>query len=143
MFKNIFSFDGRIRRTEYWLTTPLVWAIMIPITILAAFSVVLIFFIWIIPIWITLAASVKRSHDLGNSGWMILIPFYNPLFLAFGGSQPFSNQYGENPKGINLNQATSTNIVIHNHIDGESKTTVHSEQIEKKEQEKIFTNIDK
>jgi len=98
MFKNIFSFSGRIRRSEYWLTGPFIWLIMIPITIFAAASVVLIFFIWIIPFWISLAATVKRSHDLGNSGWLILIPIYNPFFLAFGGSQTFTNNYGPNPK---------------------------------------------
>ena len=102
MFKNIFSFSGRIRRTEYWLTGPLVWLLLIPITIFAAFTVVLLFFIWIIPLWITLAAAVKRSHDLGNTGWLIFIPIYNPFFLAFGESQPFENQYGPSPKSINI-----------------------------------------
>ena len=118
MFKNIFSFSGRIRRTEYWLTGPLVWLIMIPITIISSFTGVLLFFIWFIPIWIFLAAGVKRSHDLGNSGWLILIPIYNPLFLAFASSEPFKNKYGPNPKGIDIS-ATHQNqphIIINNNI---------------------------
>jgi uncharacterized membrane protein YhaH (DUF805 family) len=32
--------------------------------------------------WLNLAQSVKRSHDRGNSGWFIIIPFYTIwLFL--------------------------------------------------------------
>ena len=132
MFKNIFSFSGRIRRTTYWLIGLLIGLIWIVITILATFAVfggfapfakdlsagtLFLFFIWITLIFISLAAAVKRSHDLGNSGWLILIPIYNPFFLAFGESQPFKNQYGPNPKGIdiidneNLNKENKENLL--------------------------------
>ena len=118
MFKNIFSFSGRIRRTEWWLTGPLVWVIMIPLSLLCVALPFLLFIIWIIPIWLYLASSVKRSHDLGNAGWLILIPIYNPLFLAFASSEPFKNKYGPNPKGIDIS-ATHQNqphIIINNNI---------------------------
>ena len=129
MFKNIFSFRGRIRRTEYWLTGPLIWIILIPITLFAAVAQVLLIFIWIIPFWITLAAAVKRSQDLGNYGWLILIPIYNPFFLAFGESQPFENKYGLNPKGINnkvndnANNFKTQNILKINEMQEETNTT--------------------
>ena len=142
MFKNIFSFSGRIRRTEYWLTGPLIWLIMIPITIISTISVVLLFFIWIIPIWIFLAAGVKRSHDLGNSGWLIFIPIYNPFFLAFGGSQPFKNKYGPNPKGINLTNNENPNIVINN-IVHETPNNLKSQQTQKINEKQADTNITK
>ena len=142
MFKNIFSFSGRIRRTEYWLTGPLIWLIMIPITIISTISVVLLFFIWIIPIWIFLAAGVKRSHDLGNSGWLIFIPIYNPFFLAFGGSQPFKNKYGPNPKGINLTNNENPNIVINN-IVHETPNNFKSQQTQKINEKQADTNITK
>ena len=142
MFKNIFSFSGRIRRTEYWLTGPLIWLIMIPITIISTISVVLLFFIWIIPIWIFLAAGVKRSHDLGNSGWLIFIPIYNPFFLAFGGSQPFKNKYGPNPKGINLTNNENPNIVINN-IVHDTPNNLKSQQTQKINEMQADTNITK
>lgn len=47
--------------------------------------------------WILIAQSVKRSHDIGNSGWFNLIPFYG-LFLLFGNSDDGDNKYGSNPK---------------------------------------------
>lgn len=46
-----------------------------------------------------LAQAAKRSHDVGNSVFYILIPFY-ALYLFFGDSEYGENQYGPNPKGI-------------------------------------------
>ena len=108
MFKAPFSFEGRIRRSEY--------AITLLIYVAALFSVVGIFggfrheahnnpgilpLIICLPIiWFALAQAVKRSHDIGNSGWYILIPFYG-LWLLFADSRPGANRWGENPKGIN------------------------------------------
>jgi len=110
MFKNPFSFDGRIRRTEYGLSH-----------LMAIFGLFIIAFIFgliggslnadddsitaslilvYIPyFWFVWAQGAKRCHDLGNSGWWQLIPFYG-LWLLFQDGQPGSNQYGENPKGI-------------------------------------------
>ena len=72
----LFSFDGRVRRTEYWV---MVIAISIVNTI-AAFMLrgngllvalgVLIILLTIIP---GLTTSVKRWHDRDKSGWWILI----------------------------------------------------------------------
>jgi uncharacterized membrane protein YhaH (DUF805 family) len=48
--------------------------------------------------WIVITQGIKRSHDLGNSGWYILIPFYG-LWLIFAEGQAGTNKYGPNPKG--------------------------------------------
>jgi uncharacterized membrane protein YhaH (DUF805 family) len=37
-------------------------------------------------------------HDLGKSGWYILIPIYN-LILACTNGQEGTNEYGPDPKG--------------------------------------------
>jgi uncharacterized membrane protein YhaH (DUF805 family) len=48
-------------------------------------------------LWFYLAQGAKRCHDLGNSGWWQLIPFYG-VFLLFQNSEPGVNKYGYNPK---------------------------------------------
>ena len=147
MFKNIFSFSGRIRRTEFWLIGPLIWVIMIPVTMACFAMPLLLLIVWIIPFWISTAALVKRSHDMGNSGWLIIIPIYNPLILAFGGSQPFTNEYGQNPKGININNnQQQPTVIIHNNSVGsavsdpsfvskEQKETINMSEIQPENQE--------
>jgi uncharacterized membrane protein YhaH (DUF805 family) len=87
MFKNVFSINGRIRRTEYGISI-----------IIATFINVLTFGVGIfftLPVMILQGA--KRCHDLGNSGWYQLIPFYG-LFLLFQDGEKGPNKYGENPK---------------------------------------------
>lgn len=45
----------------------------------------------------SIAVGVRRMHDVGKSGWFILIPIYN-LILALTDSNPGENEYGPNPK---------------------------------------------
>ncbi|GAA4732880.1 DUF805 domain-containing protein [Flavisolibacter ginsenosidimutans] len=115
MFKSPFSFNGRIRRKEYVLS------FVIYLFIAMFFSVavnelvpqrsenlrgVLAFFIVIPVLWFMLAQGAKRSHDLGNSGWFMFIPFYG-FWLLFAESKPGINEYGPNPKGIGNETAFS------------------------------------
>lgn len=106
MFKNPFSFEGRIRRLEYGLSHLIgifcmffVLFIAIAISgddgIYSALSILVLFYIPFL--WFNWAQGAKRCHDLGNSGWWQLIPFY-PLWMLFQDGQPGQNEYGENPK---------------------------------------------
>lgn len=103
MFKRIFSFKGRIRRTEYGLSCMifLIWYfIFIGITEMNDINPILGLFIIlnIVPAyWCLWAQGAKRCHDRGNSGWYQIIPFYF-LVMLFGGSESGINDYGTNPK---------------------------------------------
>lgn len=101
---NYANFEGRARRSEYWyftlFSTIISWglsymgiAMDFPwISIIYSFGVIL-------P---SIAVGVRRMHDVGKSGWYILIPIYN-LILACTDSEVGPNQYGPNPKGIGNN----------------------------------------
>lgn len=129
MFKKCFNFKGRSRRSEFWLAylanmlislvfcIPLITALVNAVysmesgspdtaLLLRAFVMwgiaVLYGLIIFIP-WISLM--VRRLHDAGYSGlWLFIcfIPFGSvALFVFFClDSQPGTNRYGENPKGI-------------------------------------------
>ena len=47
-----------------------------------------------------IAVGVRRMHDVGKSGWYLLIPIYN-LVLACTDSEDGSNKWGANPKNPN------------------------------------------
>jgi uncharacterized membrane protein YhaH (DUF805 family) len=107
MFKNVFSFNGRIRRTEYGLSV-----IIFSIYRLIAGGIGLaiggdemstsniIALLLLIPgIIFFLAQGAKRCHDVGRRGWWQLIPFYS-LYLIFGEGDINENEYGKNPKQI-------------------------------------------
>lgn len=103
MFKRPFSFNGRIRRTEYGISfiIYIIWYVVIDVMMntsdpsVAASLFVIISFIPMI--WFLWAQSAKRCHDRGNSGWYQLIPFYF-LVLLFGDGDDGENEYGDNPK---------------------------------------------
>ena len=112
------QFDGRSRRKEFWI-----FALFNILIILASLfvrfasfgvmvhdnytetvlSIPLAFYILVIIIP-SLAVTVRRLHDTGKSGWMILlclIPIVGEIIvLVFTvlDSDPGPNQYGPNPK---------------------------------------------
>ena len=105
MFKNPFSFKGRIRRKEYALSFLVFFACIGVVggALADAGGEVLNFVgLLFIPLfWFLWAQGVKRSHDRGHSGWWLFIPFYG-FALFFEESQVGSNVYGPNPKAIGM-----------------------------------------
>lgn len=116
VFANSFDFRGRARRSEYWYFclfnmlmsfllgfmdgmmgttfTTSTGAQMGIIGILFSLAV-------LIP---SLAVSIRRLHDIGKSGWYLLvclIPLIGGLLLLYWSvldSEPQDNKYGPNPK---------------------------------------------
>ena len=105
MFRNSFSFEGRIRRLEYGLSF-IIYYIWIIFSSFVAFSINAdnfegIYYLLMIPgLYFWLAQGSKRCHDRGNSGWYQLIPLYI-LWMLFGEGDIGNTNYGANPKGIN------------------------------------------
>lgn len=100
MFKNPFSFNGRIRRLEFGLSYIMyILAIVFIQLIDDLLNSSKIILLLILPlIWFMLAQGAKRCHDRGNSGFYLLIPFY-VLWMLFAESDFGENEYGLNPKG--------------------------------------------
>ena len=106
MFRNPFSFTGRIRRTEYGLSMIICFFInlfMQGIVSVAAESdaaseLLILYLIMLVPYcWFIWAQGAKRCHDRGNSGWFQIIPFYG-LWMLFAEGEAGTNEYGNSPK---------------------------------------------
>jgi uncharacterized membrane protein YhaH (DUF805 family) len=111
MFKNPFSFEGRIRRTEYGLSIIVMYAYFFVFGFFIAFAELGtgIMYVLLIPgYWFILAQGAKRCHDRGDSGWYQIIPLYG-LWMLFADSDNGFNEYGPNPKGIGNQEKTTEN----------------------------------
>lgn len=99
VLKNYATFTGRARRSEYWYFVLFNAIISFALGFLGAYTGILLLstiytFIVLIP---SIAVAVRRMHDVGKSGWFILIPFYN-LYLAVSEGTSGENEYGPDPK---------------------------------------------
>lgn len=106
------EFDGRARRREYWgfvLVNLLVLILLaVPDALLGlatpgtGVGLSAIYVLAVAVPW--LAVTVRRLHDVGRSGWWVLvgfIPYAGAIVLlvfALLDSQPGNNEYGPNPK---------------------------------------------
>lgn len=94
MFRHPFSFKGRIRCLEYFIS----FFIYMLYSVFFNIHEPVGWLIFNIPaLWFITAQGTKRCHDAGNSGWCQLIPFWI-LFLLFEEGDAETNKYGPNPK---------------------------------------------
>jgi uncharacterized membrane protein YhaH (DUF805 family) len=115
VLKQYADFGGRARRTEYWMFV--LFNVIFSIVALTLDNVLGISFtagsggpiyiIYGLALFIPgLAVSVRRLHDTGRSGWMMLIVFipligFIWLIVLMASDGIFgNNQYGQNPKEI-------------------------------------------
>ena len=121
----LFSFDGRMRRRDFWLVT--IGLIVVSWVLTSIIGLVLVppvmatpdyngaywmmwsrvsTSVWIVSLillWPRLAVGVKRCHDRGKSGWWLLIGFVPVvgglvlLYFMVQPSEPESNDYGAPP----------------------------------------------
>lgn len=103
--KNYANFNGRARRRECWFFLLSIWIIVIVVALCTAFIdskqtrdiiASLVQLAFLLP-WVAVLA--RRMHDVGKSGWYMLIPFYN-IYLSVQDSTPGPNKYGPAPKDV-------------------------------------------
>jgi len=99
VLQNYATFSGRARRSEYWYFFLFNVIISIPFGFVCGIMKVpqlanLYSLAVLLP---SIAVGVRRMHDVGKSGWFLLIPIYN-LILACTNGVNGENQYGADPK---------------------------------------------
>ena len=101
VFENYANFSGRARRQEYWmffLVNIIISFVLGFVTGLISPSLVIIANVYSLAVLLPgIAVGVRRMHDVGKSGWFIIIPFYN-LYLCSIEGEKGPNQYGADPK---------------------------------------------
>ena len=90
------TFTGRASRGEYWffyLFYIIVYFVGAVAGALVGSSFLMYLFIlpFVLPLF---AAGIRRMHDVGKSGWFILIPFYNLVLMCTAGTKS-ANAYGD------------------------------------------------
>ena len=125
VLKKYAVFSGRAQRAEYWYFTLFN---MIATIILMLLDVMLGTFdaqtghgllsgIYALAVFIpSLAVSVRRLHDIGKSGWWLLIaliPIIGIILLIvwFATDSKEDNQYGKNPKENNDSNIANDNSI--------------------------------
>ena len=99
VLKQYTDFNGRARRKEYWmfvlfnLIFSMVWGFICGFAGFPEMAQLYTLAI-IIP---SIAVGVRRMHDVGKSGWFLLIPVYS-FILAVSKGDEVENKYGQDPK---------------------------------------------
>ena len=115
VLKKYAEFNGRSRRKEYWMFVlfNIIFA-FIAVALDYAFGTTygdfgygIVYTLYALAVLIPgLAVTVRRLHDVGKSGWMILVGFIPIvgaiwlIILTVTDSQPGENEYGPNPKEV-------------------------------------------
>ena len=90
VFKKYAEFSGRARRKEYWMFMlfHIIIAYALVFLMVAFPAAVFVYWAYFLGSFIpSIAVSVRRMHDVGKSGWYILIPFYNLILYCTNGEE--------------------------------------------------------
>lgn len=99
VLQNYATFNGRARRSEYWYF----FLFNVIISFILSFvgletGTTILSNIYSLAVLIPgIAVGVRRMHDVGKSGWFILIPIYNLILACTEGTRG-DNEYGPDPK---------------------------------------------
>ena len=111
VLKKYAVFSGRARRKEYWMFVLFNLIISFIISLIGTFIETLFFlqYLYMLAVLIpAIAVTVRRLHDTNRSGWwyfIVFIPVIGAIILIVflaQDSQSGENQYGANPKEIEM-----------------------------------------
>ena len=123
VLKQYADFSGRARRKEYWMFTLIhicIFALLIFLMFYASNNFenepnsllfIIIGFYFLATLIPLVAVTVRRLHDMGQSGWWYLISFvpyigsFVILIFTCMDSVKKPNKWGENPKGTGNDNA--------------------------------------
>jgi len=104
------EFSGRARRKEFWtfaLTNFVISIVLSALDGIIGMGIGFIGTLFSLAIFLpSIAVGVRRLHDIGKEGWWLLvglIPVIGWIVLIYfyvQDSEPGSNVYGVNPKGV-------------------------------------------
>lgn len=105
VLKKYAVFSGRARRKEYWMFFLYNLIIAFALGFIEGIADInpksddsILASIYQLAIFIpSIAVGVRRMHDVGKSGWFLLIPIYNLILACTEGTQG-DNEYGADPK---------------------------------------------
>jgi len=101
VLKKYATFNGRARRSEYWYFFLFNGVIAFALGFLEGLNSIgtpILSSIYSLAVLIPgIAVAVRRMHDVGKSGWFVLIPIYN-LILACSNGEVGENEFGPDPK---------------------------------------------
>ena len=109
VFSNYFNAEGTASRSEYWwwylftilasIAVSLLGVILDYFTGIEFISTILTWGLSILILIPNICVQIRRYHDINRSGWWILCPIVNMVFLFFAGDEG-ENDYGL-PEGAN------------------------------------------
>lgn len=98
---NWFTRKGRITGREFflWSLPSVLLGLALKFDLFASPWDGVVALVYLISLPVAILAAIRRSHDLGRSGWFVLIcliPFAG-LYLIFKQGDPGTNKYGSSP----------------------------------------------
>jgi uncharacterized membrane protein YhaH (DUF805 family) len=158
MFKNVFTYNGRIRRLEYAFSYVIylcfyygaleflnldtnLWIVSSDEQ-----SKIIMGFICLIIIPFIIIQGIKRCHDIEKSGWWVLVPIFNPLWLLFREGSKGDNSYGVSPEldeiqEINMDKNFEKSFKITNQNNMKKEDKIIYDNIEYIEDDILYNNI--
>ncbi|MFK0167784.1 DUF805 domain-containing protein [Streptomyces sp. NPDC090306] len=111
VLKKYVTFEGRARRSEYWmfmLFNIIIAAVLLILSGATGSKIfTIIYVVYVLAVLLpSLGVLVRRLHDTGRSGaWFFIsfVPFVGGIWLfvlTLLDSQPAPNQYGPSPKAV-------------------------------------------
>ena len=138
---NYANFNGRASRQEYWMffLFNMIFAIVIigiDIILGLGFLNVIYSLVVMIP---GMAVNIRRLHDIGKSGWMVLIVLipcigaFWLIYLMVQDSSPLDNEYGPSPKPKPVSNEAADTEPENNDVEKDDDSSGEAEESEEDE----------